>query len=121
LRVVAIRLYEKVFSIFRNTKGWSEKINCNTGVKQGCPLPSTFFGIYINKLEGCFEEAGCVALTLANIVIILLIYIDDIILMVRSPYDLDKQLKILKDFCSSTGMIVNTNKMKVMIFKSKKI
>jgi hypothetical protein len=41
--------------------------------------------------------------------------------MARSPKDLDKQLKILKEFCSSMGMIVNTDKMKVTIVKSKKI
>jgi hypothetical protein len=41
--------------------------------------------------------------------------------MARHPYNLDKQLKILKDLCYSTGMIVNTHKMKVMIIKSKKI
>ena len=84
-------------------------------------MSSTFFGIYIDKLEGCFEEAGCVALTLANIVIILLIYIDDIILMVRSPYDLDKQLRILKEFCYIMGMLVNTIKTKVMKIKSKRV
>jgi hypothetical protein len=67
------------------------------------------------------EEAGCVNPTLASIVIILLLYVDDIVLMVRSPYDLNKQLKILKDFFSSTSMTVNTNKTKVMIIKSKNI
>jgi hypothetical protein len=41
--------------------------------------------------------------------------------MERIPYDLDKQLKILKDSCSIIGMVVNTDKMKVMIIKSKNI
>ena len=44
-----------------------------------------------------------------------------IVLMVRSPYDLDKQLKILKNFCSSKGIIVNIGKTKVVIIKSQKI
>jgi hypothetical protein len=57
LRVVVIRLYENVISKFRNTKGWLEEINCNIGVKQGCPMSPTLFGIYIDKLEGCLEEA----------------------------------------------------------------
>jgi hypothetical protein len=41
--------------------------------------------------------------------------------MARRSYDLNNQIKILKDLCSSMSMIVNTNKMKFMIVKSKKI
>ena len=41
--------------------------------------------------------------------------------MERNPYDLSKQLRILKDFYSSTGMTVNTDKKKVIIIKSNKI
>ena len=37
LRVVAIRLYEKFITKFKNTEGWLKEINCNIGVKQGCP------------------------------------------------------------------------------------
>jgi len=37
------------------------------------------------------------------------------------PHDLDKQLRLLKDFCSTIiGMTVNIDKTKVMIIKSKK-
>jgi hypothetical protein len=75
LRVVAIRLYENVISKFKNTEGWSKEINCNIGVKQGCPLSPTLFGIYIDKLEDCLEEAGCVGPTLTGIVINLLLYV----------------------------------------------
>ena len=50
----------------------------------------------------------------------LLLYAGDIVLLARCPSDLDKQLKLLKDFCSTMGMTVNTNKTKVMIIKSKK-
>ena len=37
-----------------------------------------------------------------------------------SPSDLDKKLRLLKDFCSTMGKTVNTHKTKVMIIKSKK-
>ena len=47
-------------------------------------------------------------------------YADDIVLMARCSSDLDKQLRLLKDFCSNMGMTVNTHKTKVMIIKSKK-
>jgi hypothetical protein len=121
LRVVAIRLYENVIAKLKNKKGWSKEINCNIGVKQGCPLSLTLFGIYIDKLEDCLEEAGCVGPTLTSIVINLLLYADDIVLMARSPHNLENQLRILKDFCSNMGMTVNIDKTKVMIIKSNKI
>ena len=119
LRVAAIRLYENVIAKFKSNEGWSKDIKCNIGVKQGCPLSPTLFGIYIDKLEGCLEEAGCAGTILAGIVIILLLYADDIVLMARCSSDLDKQLRILKYFCSNMGMTVNTDKTKVMIIKSK--
>jgi hypothetical protein len=72
-----------------------KEINCNIGVKQGYPMPPTPFSIYINELEGCLEEASCINLALIDIFIILLLYIDDIVLMVRSVYDLDKQLNTI--------------------------
>ena len=62
------------------------------------PLSPNLFGIYIDKLLKCLEEAGCAGTILARIVIALLIYVDDIVLMTRCPYDLDKKLRILKDF-----------------------
>ena len=120
LRAVAISLYENVIVKLKSNEGWLKDIKCNIGVKQGCPLSPILFGIYIDKLESCLEEAGCVGMILAGIVIILLLYAYDIILLARCPSDLDKQLRILKDFCSTMGMSVNTDKTKVMIIKSKK-
>jgi hypothetical protein len=81
----------------------------------------TLLGIYINKLEGCLEKTRCVDTSLARIVIILILYVEVIVLMARSPFDLDKQLKILKYFCFGTCMIVNIDKTKVTTIKSKKI
>jgi hypothetical protein len=67
------------------------------------------------------EKAGYVGPTLIGIVINLLLYADDIVLMERSPRDLENQLKILKYFCSNMGMTINIDKIKVMIIKSNKI
>jgi hypothetical protein len=92
-RDVMVRLYENGISKFRSTNGWSKEINCNIGVKQGCPLSPTLFDIYMDKLEYCLEKAGCVIPTFTSIVIILLLHANGIVLMVRSPYDINKKLK----------------------------
>jgi len=121
LRAVAIRMYENVIAKFKNIEGWSKKINCNIRVKQGCPFSLTLFGIFIDKLEDFLEKAGCFIPTLFGIIINILIYADDIVLMERSHPYLENQLRILKDFFSNMSMIVNTDKTKVMIFKSNNI
>lgn len=64
---------------------------------------------------------GCKGTELVGIITYLLLYVDDIVLLARSHDDLDKQLKTLHDYCSKMGMTVNTNKIKVMIIKSKKV
>jgi hypothetical protein len=97
------------------------RFNVSIRVKQGCPLSPTLFGIYIAKLEDCLEKGCCVGPTLTSIVINILLYADNIFLMSRSPHDLQKQLRILKDFCSNMGMTLNADKAKVMIIKSNKI
>ena len=118
---MVIRWYETISTIFKNNEGWSKEINCNIGVKQGFLLSPTLFGIYIDKLEGFLEEVGCTDMALSRIVIILLLYANDIVLMARCPFDLDKQLRTLKDLCSNIGMIVNTDKKKLMIIKLYKV
>jgi hypothetical protein len=75
------------------------------------------FSIKIDKLEYYLEDVGCNSPTIVGIAFILL-YIDDIFLMARSPCDLNKKLRILKDISSSMAMNVNIEKMKVMIIKS---
>ena len=90
LRVVVIRLYANVVSKIKTTKGRSKEIKCNIGVKQGCPLSPTLFGIYIDKLEAYLEATGCVGPKLVGMVITLLVYVDDIVLLAKSYEDLDK-------------------------------
>jgi hypothetical protein len=80
LRFVTVRLNEKFIAKFRNIDGCSKEINCNIGVKQGFPLSPTLFDIYIDKLEDFLEDANCVGPTLACIIIILLLYSNDILL-----------------------------------------
>jgi len=121
LKVILTRLYENVISKFRNIEDWSEEIQCNIKVKQECHLFPTIFGIYIDELEECLEDASCVGPMLIGIVIILLLYDGNIVLLEMSHYSIGNQLRILQDFYSKKGVTINTYKTKIMIIKSKNI
>ena len=60
-------------------------------------------------------------MALTIVIIIIILYDIDISLLERCPYDLDTQLRIIKHCFSSMGMIVNSDKTKVIIIKSEKI
>jgi hypothetical protein len=113
-------MYQNIITKFKNKEGWSKDINCSIGVKQGCPLSLTLFGIQIDKLEDCLEKIGCVGPTLTGIVINLLIYVNDIAIMEMSPRDIENKLIILQYFFSNMGMTINIDKTEVMIIKSNK-
>lgn len=67
------------------------------------------------------EEVGFASLTLVGLVVILLTYVDDVTIIVRSPYDLDTHLKNMENLCCRKSMTININKTNVMIIKSNKI
>jgi len=75
LRATTIRLYENILAKCKKIEGRSEDINCNLGVKKGYPMSPTLFNIFINKIQGFFEEAGCIDTTLSRIIVILIIYL----------------------------------------------
>jgi len=51
--------------MIKNIEGVLEEIDFDIGVKY-FPLFHTVFGIYINILEHCMEDVGCVSTTLAR-------------------------------------------------------
>ena len=83
----------------RTMDGMSKCFGSNIGVKQGCPLSPTLFGLYIDKLKECLNKNNRDGVQLANYVIKLLLYVDDLILITKSVEDLKKHLTTLNTFC----------------------
>ena len=55
---VVHRLYEEVKVKIRTSMAISESFRSDIGVKQGCPLSPTLFGLYIDKLEEWLNLQG---------------------------------------------------------------
>ena len=81
-----MRLYESVQGRLRIAQGLSEFIRSTIGVKQGCLLSPTLFGIDIDELEAFLQEHtqekdGCL---LHQVLISILLFTDDIVLLSSS-------------------------------------
>ena len=93
-----------------------------SGVKQGCPLSPTLFGVFIDALEGWLSHraaAAGVSIQCENggsRLLSSLIYADDLALVANSPSHLQGLIDALSDFCASAGLEISATKTQVMQF-----
>ena len=109
-------LYQHVFGCVRCPGGLSDCFTSTIGVKQGCPLSPTLFGIYIDEITDFIACKGGKGVAMGDMQVSILLYADDIVLLSESEHDLQKHLNALDDFCTQRGLVVNLAKTKVLIF-----
>ena len=76
------------------------------GVKQGCPLSLTLFGIYIDELAELILEYLREKSSFLNTVLILL-YADDVFLMAHTFESRNQLLELLKELYERSGLTIN--------------
>ena len=76
------------------------------------------FGLYIDEIAEYLKEKGGKWTQLGGTQISLLLYADDIVLIADSPEEMQKHLNILRTFALDSGMSVNLDKTKTMIFNT---
>ncbi len=75
--------------VMHPTEGLSARFSCSIGVKQGYPLSPLLFGLYLDGLEKHLNALDGDSLPqLADIVVKLLLYADDLALMSETPQGL---------------------------------
>ena len=88
---VVARLYERAVCQVHMGENISETFTSDIGVKQGCPLSPTLFGLCIDRLEQMVEEyahqEGIKGALIGNTVIMLLLYADDVVLLAHTLED----------------------------------
>ena len=86
------------------------------GVKQGCPLSPTLFGLYIDEFEELITKYAkskeIDGPTVGMYTLLVLLYADDVILMSHTCEGMNKLLTLLKAFCDKSSMTVNVTKTK---------
>jgi len=104
--------------IMHPTKGLSTWFSCGIGVKQGCPLSPLLFGLYLDGLEKHLDALdGNSPPQLADIIVKLLLYANDLALMSETPQGLQRQIDALSEFYVERQLVINVSKTKVMVFE----
>ncbi|MCO5603414.1 hypothetical protein L7F22_057564 [Adiantum nelumboides] len=111
-------LYGSVLGRVRTPEGDSDIIQSTIGVKQGCPLSPTLFGMYIDEVSDYIDREGDRGAQLAETWIPLLLYADVIVLIAESPDGMQRQLDVLQKFAEESGLSVNMGKTKIMVFNT---
>ena len=96
--------------------GLTDILYSTIGVKQGCPLSPTLFGLYIDEVVDYITQRGGGGISLSGTTVCVLLYADDIILVSDTQEGLQQHLLALDEFCAQKGLTVNLGKTKAMIF-----
>lgn len=99
--------------------GLTPEIQCTIGVKQGCPLSPTLFGLFVDAIEKVLLGIECDAPSLQSVLVPLLLFADDLVLMSTSLNGLQLQMEALQSFCEENGMCLNMEKTKTIFFNNK--
>ena len=101
--------------------GPTDLFDCSIGVKQGCPASPLLFGLYLDELETLLESCHEIdAPRIAELVLAILPFPDDIALFSYCVTGLQKHLNILEAFCAARGLTVNVKKTKTLVFEHRK-
>ena len=114
-------LYASVPFSVKTPAGFTPCFQSLMGVKQGCPLSPTLFGLYLDDFEsGLLAKVGAEASGLPTwengVAVPPLFYADDQGLMSTAVPGMQRQLDYLAEYCDTWGLTVNTDKTKVVVY-----
>jgi len=113
-----IEMYWSVPLIPKLGGAYGPSIDSTCGVKQGDPLSPLLFGLFIDEFESWLRErlpdAGA---KMGAKLVQMLLYADDMVLLARSPEQLQAQLDLLHEFCIHRCMEVNVAKTEIVVFR----
>ena len=112
-------MYQKVKSCVQGCTTYSEFFDCAVGLKQGEVMSPVLFSLFINDLELFLKNGESCGLSIDDITLILMLFADDMVIFGKTPEDLQNSLDMLKQYCDKWGLMVNTKKTKVMVFRKR--
>ena len=110
-------MYRSVKNKVRHGNSYSEFLEIGVGLKQGEICSPLLWSLFIEDLEQFLNSGDNSGLHINSLMLIVLLYADDMALMAESPEQLQSSLDDLKLYCDRWGLTVNSDKTKVMVFR----
>ena len=112
------QMYSNVRMRVRLKGGLSKNISAEAGVMQGDSMSPLLFGLFMDRIEQylCARLGHDVGVRIAERIVHVLLYADDLALLAETPEQLQCMLDCLADFCSACMMTVNIPKSKIVCF-----
>ena len=109
-------LYQDVQCAVRVNGTLTNWFGVSSGVKQGCVISPTLFGIYVNDLAEEIKALQC-GIDLGDRHVSIMLFADDIALISDTEEKLQQMLDCLKDWCTKWRMSLNMSKTKVVHYR----
>ena len=110
-------LYKKTKCAIKVNDRITDFFNYSKGVRQGCPLSSVLFNLYVNDIFDTINKHSTSDVYLnRNNKINALMYADDLVLISRTKEGLQRQIDSVYDYCEKWKLSINIKKTKSMIF-----
>jgi hypothetical protein len=111
-------MYAQVDACVKLGKYVSGTFPCLMGVKQGCPLSPTLFGLLIDAFEKFLASAlPHLGFPVGHLVLWLLLFADDLTLLATKALELQAQIDVLSEFADCFGLVVNVAKTNIVVFR----
>lgn len=112
-------MYQKVKSCVRNGNSYTDYFEYAVGLRQGEIMSPILFSLFVEDLELFLQDNTNSGLLIDDIVLMLLLFADDMVIFGKSPQELQTNLNMLHEYCKIWGLKVNTTKTKIMVFRKR--
>ena len=113
---IMMSLYKDSTVIVRVNGHDSEQVEVKSGVRQGCPLSPLLFTLYMSDI-GYVIENSPVGVNIWGKIISGLLFVDDIVLIGRNRYEVERLLKTCQYMFEKKGLGINCKKLLLIVCK----
>lgn len=112
-------MYQKVKSCVKSCNNYSDYFEYAVGLRQGEVISPILFSLFVEDLELYLQSNVDSGLHIDDIVLILLLFADDMAILGKTPEELQANLNLLHTYCDNWGLKVNIAKTKIMVFRKR--